>query len=414
MPLRFTHLEVVRRFLLAFALCAPVAGAFAQDKVEEPGFFFGSVLTTEYDSNVTRINGPAGLYPGSPGARGSDIDTGKLFAGFDRVYDREHLFFSADVSRVLYRQFSLYDYTGQDERIGFDYELPADIKTQVVANRAQFLADQAYLTTVRRDVIVRTDLHGMISMPVSTYWRGVVMTDFLKSRNSNGVDVPTDLDQVEFDVGTRYQTGPSNHLDLLARNTHTTYPHAEESILGDTSYDDRAADAVVLWTFSGSSALRGHIGYLERRNVNLTFRNFSGPAYDLTYIWTPGSKTQVDFVVLRQTGDAGYSEYLSAVTHTYRIKPSYQVTPTIKLGAQAEWDRLDYFSDLLNILLHAPPQIDRVDSIASIGANLTWSLGRSFKVRLEASHQRRFEAGTLYNYFNFTDHYALLSVEARF
>src|ERR1700688_1252570 len=99
------------RLLAAVAICVCALDAGAQE--QPSAFYYGTALTTAYDSNVTR-------QPEGAGAAGSHIDSAALLAGFDRIYDRQHVTLAATVSRVMYRQMSLYDYTMQNLHLGLN------------------------------------------------------------------------------------------------------------------------------------------------------------------------------------------------------------------------------------------------------------------------------------------------------
>jgi len=402
------------------AMLAPPA--FGQQLQPEPGFYFGPALVTAYDSNVT-------LAQKGYGVSGAQIDTAALLAGFDRNYEREHVYATADVGRVVYRHDSiyeygpgpqgqlveqaalpgsLYDFTKEDFLLGLKSTLPADVTTDVSLTRTASLADQAYLNTVRRDVITTNGAKARLEFPLTTYWHGVAIATGAKSRNSDALDRPTDLDTTEFDAGVRYQTGASNYVDVLARTVNASYPHATLAEFSDAPYRERGADLRMKWTISGVSDLAGRIGYLQRRYDTLTLLDFSGPAYDLTYNWHPETKLRLQLYVLRQTGSPGDIQFLDAVTHTYRVTPSYIPTDKTRLEIHYEWTRLDYYGDLQSGTAQSS---DRRDTLDNFGLAASWTPRKWAGIKLEV---RKMQRGTNAPYLDYTDVLSSLSVRLLF
>ncbi len=396
--------------------------AFGQQLQPEPGFYFGPALVTAYDSNVT-------LAQKGYGVSGAQIDTAALLAGFDRNYEREHVYATADVGRVVYRHDSiyeygpgpqgqlveqaalpgsLYDFTKEDFLLGLKSTLPADVTTDVSLTRTASLADQAYLNTVRRDVITTNGAKARLEFPLTTYWHGVAIATGAKSRNSDALDRPTDLDTTEFDAGVRYQTGASNYVDVLARTVNASYPHATLAEFSDAPYRERGADLRMKWTISGVSDLAGRVGYLQRRYDDLGFLDFSGPAYDLTYTWRPENKIRLVLYGLRQTGSPGDIQFLDAVTHTYRLTPAYYPTDKTLVEVHYEWTRLDYYGNLQS---GTPQSSARRDTLDNFGLAASWTPRRWAGIKLEV---RKSVRGSNSPYLDYNDILSSLSVRLLF
>ncbi len=367
---------VLRLFALLTALGA-AANAIAQ--VNPVGFYLGADLATAHDSNVTQL----------PSAQGSTIDSAGILAGFNRVYDRQSVLLTVDVARFVYREYSLYNYTSEDVQLHLRTTLPSNVEAELNAVRNQQLAQQADLNTIRRDVIAKDALDVMLRFPVAPDWRAVVGAGGNTLRNSDAIDRPADLDTTEFDIGARYQTGARNYVDLLARELHTTYPNGGLSVFSNTSYRDQALEARTRWRFSGSSSIDGNVGYLKREYQGLTFLDFSGPSWDMTYRWEPLSKTSLLVYLARQEGPAGNNYFSAATTRTYRLTPIYLPTSTLRLEAHYEWAKIDYSSDLNALAAGLSASTFRTDSDTNYGVTLTWSPERWVNVRLEARHEQR-------------------------
>lgn len=397
------HFAGFLRFSFFTAMSLLGSALYAQEEVRNN--YIGVSLASAYDSNVTRA-------PQGSGNQGSGIETASLLAGFDHTYGRQNVIAAAQLGRVLYRQIPRNDYTSEDIRLGLKSSLPASIDTELQAERTQQLTPQADLTTFRRNVFTQNLVSAAASFPVAAHeWRGLLAADASQVRNSNDVDRPTNLNMVEGTGGLRYQSGSENSVDLVARTLHATYPDGAQTVFATGAYQDRAADLRTKWRLTGASAIEGRVGYVRRRHDQLPALDFSGPAYDLTYRWTPGAKTTLTFFALRATGAPGDSNYLAAVTHTYRVTPAYVLSEHIHLDAHYEWSGLHYFGDAV---LQAPGQsalIARVDTINNAGVSAAWRARRWLQVKIEAHREQR---GSNISLWDYTDRVAVLTLEGKF
>jgi hypothetical protein len=371
-----------------------------------PGFRLGVGLLWQYDTNVQRLASDTGA--------DSLIYGASVLAGFDQTYGRQHVYAAADVGRVLYSQFPLYNYTQENLTAGWHMNLPASVDAEVDLAHTVQLARFADLNSTRRDVITGNDARAFVDFPVLVeQWRLVVGGDASRLRHSAGTDQQADSNTAELDAGVRYQTDLGNRVDLLARTVHANYPDAQASSLGNcvpgprstcvSPYRDRGADLRVQWKFSGASTLSGRVGYVKRRYDLRTFSDFAGAAYDMTYLWQPTVRTSLAFLVLRQMGATGDNQYQSAVTHTYRVTPAYALTEKIHAEVQFELDQLDYLA-----VGNASSRRDRVHS-ARIG--MAWLPRSWLQIKLSQTVEQR--ASNLAT-FDYLDHLSSLSLQATF
>ena len=344
-------------------------------------------MLSQYDSNVQRVPVDAGA--------GSWINQASLLAGFDQTYSRQHVFATAEVARFVYEKFSVYDYTHENLRAGWHMNLPDSANAEVDLTRTVDLARFADLNSTLRDVISTDRVHATVDFPVATYWRPVADVDAARTRNSSGFETEADLNTVQADAGIRYRTGSENQVDLVVRGLRGTYPESQPATPAQalvSSYRERAVDLRVKWKFSGASTLFGHVGYMQRRNDLSTFPNFGGPAYDMTYLWQPTVRTSVALLVLRQMGATGDNQYLSSVTHTYRLTPAYAVTEKIKIQPQFEYSHYDFLS-LPNV-----PHLNF--DVPNAALFVTWSPQRWLQVKLGQTWEHRTANLPIYDYLD--------------
>lgn len=405
----------------ALILVWSTSAAFAQElnplnagQEEARGSYWGATLGAAYDNNVTAQPGSAAV--------GSAIDSAGVTGRFDNSYDRQHVTASADVVRNMYLNFPLYDYTSEVLRADLKSNFQSNINTEIGVSRVQHLAEQQDLNTIRRDVLTTDSGQLAAYFPVAVDWHALVAGSAAWVDNSDVVDRPTNLDTKEGDVGVRYQRSLDNYIDLLGRYAHTTYPDAIVADALNPTYDDRGADLRTRWKFSGSSMLTGHAGYLQRRYTQLPFLDAAGPTYELAYTWTPGYKSELLLYALRQSGAAGDSGYLSGVTHTYRVAPTYLASSDVRLELYYQWSRLDYYGNDQAILTNQIPApttqaaaasivaTSRADTQYLFGFLLKWTPRRWLAVNLEAHRQAR---SSNMAEFDYEDRYTGVTVQLK-
>ncbi len=415
------HPALVLAAVVALAGFGPVAEA-----QEIPlGFTIGPGETLTYDSNVLRLPGNAPDPQGNSDVSALTSVTGKLHEN----YGREDLNLSAMVGRVLYKRHTQLDYTQQDLRGNLRASLPLSIEAVVSASHTATLAHFADLSTTVRNVITRNDANADLDLPVLADWRAVAGAEGSQSRNSNAQFTTQDFNSAEVRGGIRYQPTTGNHVDLLVRSIGGTYTNGSPASYVGPGYRDHAADLSADWTFSGASHLHGRAGYIKHTNDDHLFpaldafgspvqpprlveinRNFSGPAFDLTYTWQLSAITSVRLFGLRESGAAGDNNYQSAVTHTFRITPAYKPTVKTELDAYAEWSKLNYFT---NVLV-GTAQFDgnqRFDHAHSLGITALWNPRRWLQGSLDIHHEVRDSTVTI---GQFVDTMATLQLQGTF
>jgi hypothetical protein len=394
------------------ALAALLLGSGAARGADEPlGFTFGPTETVTYDTNVFRL--PSGT-PAPGVVHDTSANTG-LTASLHEVYGREDVSAAASVGRVLYRQSKQLNYTQEDLRGAVTATLPQNIDAAVSLSHTSALANYANIISNLRDVITRNDATGHVDMPVLYDFRVLVGGEAAQSRNSATAFKTQDFNTAEINGGFRYQPTTGNYVDLLVRSVNGTYVNGSPTVFVGPGYRDHDIDLSADWTFSGASHLHGRAGYIKHNHDDYFYperdangnviaqqgrpptlievnRDFSGPAYDLSYLWQLTALTGLKLYGLRTTGAAGDNSYQSAVTHTYRVTPSYQLSAKTQVNAYAEWSRQDFFVYVLPTTQPGVGQVSstrRLDHAHRVGLSTVWNPRRWLQATLDVHHEVR-------------------------
>jgi len=361
------------------------------------GFSLGPGETVLHDSNVTRSSGPPA---GTPILSDTSYTT-SLLGVFHQIYGREDVWASASIGRVLYEQLTQYDFTQQAIRADVRSNLPYNVDVSVDLARTAQLAHFADINSTLRDVITNNSINALVDFPLSVDWRGVLGGNGTQSKNSEPSFQTQDFNSTEVNGGIRFQPSTGNHVDLLLRTVHGVYPNGSPASYVSPGYDDHGVDLRIDWTFSGASRLLGRAGFVQHRNDMVSYvdpttlqltelnRDYSGPTYDLTYIWQITGASKLSIYGLRQTGAAGDNSYLSAVTKTSRLTPAYQASAKLEFDAYAEWTQRNYFTNVYATVSGLPPGTTRLDNSHNAGLNVLWNPRRWIKVTFVLAREHR-------------------------
>lgn len=398
---------------LAFVSALAASGLAYADEPPPAGFSFGPGETIEHDSNILR--NPAGQSPSAYPVVSETIYTTDLLGAFHQTYGRQVVSVSALLAQVHYQHLSQFNYTQEDIQAALQSSLPYKIDTSVAVARTAQLANFADIGAATRDVIVRNSLKASVDFPIAVDWRPILGGSVAEQRNLATAYETQDLNTAEIDAGIRFQPTTGNYVDLLLTSVRGTYPNNSPAALVPPGYRDRGADLRVDWTFSGSSHAQGHAGYVRRSDDILVYldqnpasptfnqlvtlnENFAGPVVDLTYDWQFSAQSKLTFFVLRQTGAAGDNNYLSAVTRTVRITPSYRPTEKIRLDAYAEWSQRNYLSQVYQAVSGALPGVTRLDTSRYYGVGASWTPWRWLKGSIDLHREQRDSTIAIYSY----------------
>jgi hypothetical protein len=385
---------------------------------EATGFTFGPGETIEHDSNLLRTSGT----PGFPVVSDTSYNT-DLMASFNQTYGREQVSASATIGRVLYQHSSQYDFTQEDIRGALKSSLPYSVDASIDVVRTAQLAHFADFNSTVRDVIDFNALNAKVDFPFEVNWRGVLGGSASQLTNSAVSLQAQDLNTAELDGGIRFQPATGNHVDLLLRSVEGTYPNNSPSNLIAPGYHDIGADLRANWTFSGASHLEGRAGFVRRSNdevfylntitgqTELLDRNFSGPAYDLTYTWQATAASKLSIYGLRMVGPSGDNNLLTATTHTFKFTPAYQASSKIEVGAYYQWTATNYFTDVYDAAFSQPPGTTLKNYQHNVGLDVIWDPRRWLKVTFDIHRDVRDSNSPTWAY---TNNVAILSLQSSF
>jgi hypothetical protein len=360
------------------------SGACGLVSAQETGAspFLAADAALGYDTNVTRQRSGAGV-------QGSSIQQYGLEAGYDRETGRERVHAFADVERSQFHGSPLYDNTKQLAQLGLALDPLARTEIGIDLTHLSQLSNQADFAVIQKNMVTANSASGYARVPLLSSWSGVVNLHAGRSRNSNALEVPTNVDDRQAGAGLRYESGAKNFVDLLYLARRATYPEPGAAAFGLVPYREHDLDLRVQWHFSPKNELTGHGGYMQRRYDTYRWQDFAGPTVDFTWHWQPGVKLGGDAVVLRATGAPGDNAFLSAVTHRLRVVGFYQATTRIRFELDAERATSDYLTDLQQSPTSPGIASQRSDVVHIYGYKCEWTPRPELRLGLGLHHEVR-------------------------
>jgi len=391
---------------------ALVQTALAADPAPERGLSAGPIETIEHDSNLGRTAGVAG----APALADTLYSTG-LGAELHESYGREQVDATAAVSRVLYQNSRQLDYTQENFDAGLSAQLPLDVAANLRATHTAQMVHFGDIGGIVADVISRDSATGNLAFPLLANWRAVIGGDFSRSGNSSDSLRGQNDRTTEGMAGLRYTTSAANHIDLLGRRLHDRRPNYTAGSQIGPGFDESVGDVSADWTIAGVSQVHGHAGFVRHTGDRYQYattvapirtlsidHDFAGPAFDLSYAWQVSGATSITLLGARVDGAVGDNNYLSAVSHTYRITPAWKYSTKTEVDLFAQRSRRDYAAD---------PSIAslRTDQGHDVGMVVIWTPRRWLQTKLQL-HQERWSSTVAL--FSYRDTVAILDLKAFF
>ncbi len=102
---------------------------------------------------------------------------------------------------------------------------------------------------------------------------------------------------------------------------------------------------VAQWEFSGRSRFSGFLAYTQRSYPRFAQRDFSGPTWNLTYIYLPTTSTTINLSFYRLIGL--YTDVTTNYIQTtgVTLNPTWQATGKLGFGLIASYQNRDYKGD---------------------------------------------------------------------
>lgn len=329
-------------FLGAVLLSPLPSWALWEDKLE---LFAQENIT--YDSNVFRISGK--IDPNlaiNSGGKSDTIFTTAVGFNLDVPWSLQRLQVSFAYLDSRYRNFTDLDHRGHVGSAAYLWAITPRLTGELGYREQQDLASFANIQGRRPDLVTARMAYANAAWMATPSWRVHGAADANQTSHSDFRELQ-DLESASVETGLSYVTAQENRIGVAIRGERGRSPEGTE-ILGipfDNKYTQEGIGVQGRWVLTGHSRLDGRLDYTRRRYDQFTERNYSGPTFRATYIWTPTGKITVATVLSRDVAP------LQDITSTFvlvtgiTVRPDWQVTDKISVRGQLAYAKWDYRGD---------------------------------------------------------------------
>ncbi|QID16758.1 outer membrane beta-barrel protein [Nitrogeniibacter mangrovi] len=344
--------------------CAALAFGAGPVHAEDPADALNVYISQsfQHDDNIYRL--PDGVRPFGNGQRGDTISVTSLSAVFDRVYGRQRLHASADLSRAGFAEWSDLDYTTKGAAAGWDWRVGPRWTGTLQVDQKEVARDFADVQTNRRETSINRQRTFKASASYWWHpdWAVGMGWERYNSAYSDRASERADYRASIPEISLTYRPESGNRLSLSARFTDGEYPNRVLTATADEGFRQSDVRMSGRWRLTGLSVLSGYLGYTRRTYRNLSIRNFSGMTGRLQYDWTITGKVSLRSTVRREIGARQDLIDNFVVTKAVSLEPSWAATSRIAVHGKWEWRKRDFGGDP-GIVVSAPSQDEKTRTL---------------------------------------------------
>lgn len=250
-------------------------------------------------------------------------------------------------------------------KLGYDHRRRlsgfADLSVNNVAFNTKNLVDQ--------DAVSITG--GYRLHPRWRVWGGL---DFLEATNSSPKLIQNDTSITTGSLGVDYQTPSDNTIGLQLRYGEGLFPNRQvvASRLVNNQFTDTSPAMTWAWNLTGHSRFDGRLGYTIRKHEQFSARDFSGPTFQVRYVWVPTEKLRFDANALREllTEQSDTSSFV--VASGLRLTPQWAVTPKFSLRSVLSYETRFFQGDPGVVLGGTPVREDTLRTFQLAAVYAPW------------------------------------------
>lgn len=332
--------------LLAVSLAAPgPAWSFFNDRVE---LWFSETMMR--DSNVFRLS--------------KNIDTERTL-GTSNLSDRI-LTHTAGITASIpvslqrfegsyahfwtrYQRFDQLDFDGDVARAAWLWAVTRQFNGELSYTQTTGLASFAAFRGTTRDVITTKQLVANANWQLNARWiafGGVIATD--RKHDDPGRRI-NDIEAQSGELRMSYVTPKENRIGVSVRAEQGGAPETTlvRGIAFDNGYRQVGVGAVGRWEATAHSRFDGRFDYVKREYDQFSQRDYSGPAWGVTYTWSPTPKFNMLTTVRRDIAPLEEVQTTFVIATGIGVKPRWQVTEKFAFVGSADYMRWKYRGDPL-------------------------------------------------------------------
>jgi exopolysaccharide biosynthesis operon protein EpsL len=324
---------------------ASPAQAFYNDRLE---LFFTETAT--WDSNVFRLpNGVDNRASLGTSGRSDRILTHGVGVSADVPVSLQR--FQASYQRfwTRYNRFDHLDFDGDIWRAAWLWAITREFTGDIGYSDVTGLASFATFAGTTQDVIHTRQAYATANWQLTPRWLAHGGVNATERKHDDPARRIHDIEAVTVETRLSYVTPKENRIGASIRYEDGGAP--ETRIFGgipfDNGYRQWGVGVVGRWDITAHSRLDGRADYVRREYDQFSERDYSGPAWGVTYTWTPTPKFSMATTVRRDIAPLDDVQTSFVLATGVGVKPRWQVTEKLALLGSADYVRWKYRGDPL-------------------------------------------------------------------
>lgn len=356
-----------------------------------------------YDDNVFRLPSTitpaqeAGLRTTGSTARGDTIFTLSAGAAVNKDISRQNIQLGANINQLLYTEHTAFDTTLVNLGATWNWRVGNQVGGRIGYKQNQYPSQFLNTTTFTPNKRTVAIPFASIGYQFHPSWELRAGYQYVDISNSAATFKLADLQQSEYEGAVRYRTQFGNLVDLFYRFTDGKRPNVEQVAVvvdpvlqrpGQFEQNDFGL-RVERWELTGRSRFEGFLAYTNRSYQQFANRDYSGPTFNLNYIYLPTGNTSISLAVYRLIGAFTDVTANYIVTTGVTLAPTWQATSKLAFGMTAFYQDRDYQGrPAIETALLAQEE-QRNDDLYSVGVNATYAILRTLKGTLYYTWTKR-------------------------
>ncbi|HYC36407.1 MAG TPA: XrtB/PEP-CTERM-associated polysaccharide biosynthesis outer membrane protein EpsL [Usitatibacter sp.] len=327
----------------ALVAAATPACAFFNDRLE---LFFTETAT--WDSNVFRLS--------------ENIDP-RTVTGQSSLRDRiltHGIGISADVPVSLqrfqasyqrfwtrYQKFDHLDFDGDLWRVAWLWAVTREFTGDVGFSETTGLASFATFGGTTQDVIHTRQAYATANWLLTPRWLAYAGLTATERKHDDRTRRINDIEAKSFEARMSYVTPKETQVGLSVRYEDGAAPESTvfQGVDFDNAYRQWGLGIVGRWDATAHSRFDGRVDYVKREYEQFSERDYSGPAWGVTYTWTPSAKLSVASTIRRDIAPIDDVQTAFVISTGVSVKPRWQVTEKVALLGSLDYARWKYQAD---------------------------------------------------------------------
>ena len=257
--------------------------------------------------------------------------------------------FQASYSRFWsrYNRFDHLDFDGNLWRANWLWAVTREFNGDIGISETRGLASFATFRGTERDVVRTRQAYANGNWLLTPRWLAygsVIATERLHELPARRAN---DIEAVSAEARLSYVTPKENRIGASLRYEKGGAPETRifQGIPFDNGYEQVGVGVVGRWDLTAHSRLDGRLDFVKREYDQFSQRDYSGPAWGLTYTWSPTVKLSIPVTVRRDIAPLDDVQTSFVLATGISVKPRWELTEKFALVGSADYAVWKYRGD---------------------------------------------------------------------